>query len=329
MAKLQPRERLLAVMHCLQQHTSKQTPLSIYDIYSIVNEEGEASQSAIRSDLLTLQASTFFPVDIIDEREGVTKMYYYAGRAFALHELRLLLDAISAANFVTKPEKNQLFMKIRSLALPAYKKALMNDLVLAETMVGEAVNMSETIQLLHSAVTHQQAVTFQYGDFDVYKNFVLRYNGERYCVYPYGLVWRNDRYYLVAYAVKNKEIRQYRLDRMRTICLDEQLFTRPAHFSIDDHIAATSYMFSGKEIKLQLRCAPTLINVVLEHFGRDVTITPLPTGKFTVTTIAKESEGLVSWLLRYGAAIEVQAPQALRERIKQEVTYLANLYQIR
>lgn len=51
MAKLQPRERLLAVMHCLQQHTSKQTPLSIYDIYSIVNEEGEASQSAIRSDL--------------------------------------------------------------------------------------------------------------------------------------------------------------------------------------------------------------------------------------------------------------------------------------
>lgn len=328
MKKLPPRERLLVVMTCLQNHTSSQTPMSIYDIHSYVNEHGEASQSAIRGDLLVLEESLFFPVEVFDEREGITKLYYYAGRAFEIHELRLLLDAISAANFVTKPEKRTLFMKIRSLALPAYKSSLMNDLVLADSVVGEAVNMGETIQFLHNAVIKQQGITFTYGDFNIHKEFVLRYDGKRYAVQPYGLVWRNDRYYMVAYSLKDSEIRQYRLDRMRDIQLEETFFERPTDFSVEAHIAATSYMFSGRKVELKLRCEQGLINIVLEHFGMDVTITPLENNQFELKTITKESDGLVSWLLRYGAAIEVCEPECLRTRMKEEISKLSKKYKI-
>jgi hypothetical protein len=43
---------------------------------------------------------------------------------------------------------------------------------------------------------------FQYGNYNIEKNFNFHHNGEYYIVQPYNLVWYNDFYYLVAYDKK-------------------------------------------------------------------------------------------------------------------------------
>lgn len=44
-----------------------------------------------------------------------------------------------------------------------------------------------------------------------------RKNGKKYVVSPYGLIWNDDNYYLVAYDGNSEKIKHYRVDKMERI----------------------------------------------------------------------------------------------------------------
>ncbi|MFD1206278.1 MULTISPECIES: hypothetical protein [Sporosarcina] len=67
------------------------------------------------------------------------KHYYYDSRPFEIHELRLLMDAISAAKFISRNETD--------------------------------------VQLLHEAIHDKHIVAFQYGRYRTDLNFHLSNEG--------------------------------------------------------------------------------------------------------------------------------------------------------
>lgn len=59
---LSARERMLEVIHILQEQTDSEAMLTIHEIYSQVSEKYKVTAKSIREDILALEESSAFPV---------------------------------------------------------------------------------------------------------------------------------------------------------------------------------------------------------------------------------------------------------------------------
>ena len=62
---------------------------------------------------------------------------------------------------------------------------------------------------------------------------LLRRGGQQYAVSPYGLIWNNDNYYLVAYDSANREMRHYRVDKMTGITVTDNPLEAVSYTHLD------------------------------------------------------------------------------------------------
>lgn len=321
------RERLLEVVRILQEYTDEKSMLSIHEIYSFFPENSKVGIRGVREDISALETSNAFPVISVQEKNGLKKHYYYDGRLFEVHELRLLMDAIAAAKFIPKKETNQLLAKIRQLTSRPLSKQLGNELQVTDKANSDAQEVTAFVQLLHEAVQEKQVVTFQYGRYDTNLEFKLSNNCKEYEVQPLGLVWNRDRYYLVAHLISANEVRQYRVDRMRNVQLTEEYFVPDPTFSLRKYVRNMFHMYSGVMISLEAEFSERLINVVVDRFGLSANIKKQDNGKFALKAKVAMSDGLVGWLLRWGSNVKVLHPPVLRNQMKEEIEKMNQLYQ--
>ncbi|MHC8515892.1 helix-turn-helix transcriptional regulator [Sporosarcina sp. ITBMC105] len=320
------RERLLEVIRILEAYSDEDDRLSIHDIHSRFPEDSQVGIGAVREDVAALEESIVFPVSAVQEKLGMPKHYYYDGRPFEIHELRLLMDAISAAKFISRNETNRLLMKIRKLTSRRLAKQLTNELHVAEPSAQDATNIVATVQLLHEATHDKHIVAFQYGRYGTDLQFQLSNEGQDYIIQPLGLVWNNDRYYLVAYYPSVDDIRQYRVDRMRNVRVQDEQFVPNPYFDLQAYTKKMFHMFGGELISLEARFSDKLINVVIDRFGLDANIQDHEDGTFRLKAQVAMSEGLVRWLFRWGGDVKVMHPQELVSRMKEEAEKMYKHY---
>lgn len=324
---LTARERLLEVIRILEAYSDEEELLSIHDIHSHFQGGQRVGIKAVREDVATLEESIIFPVTAVQTKNGMPKDYYYDGRPFEIHELRLLMDAISAAKFISKSETDRLLMKIRKLTSQRLAKQLTNELQVAESSAKDTNDIVATVQLLHGAIHDKRVVTFQYGRYDIDLQFKLSNDEQAYIVHPLGLIWNNDRYYAVAYFLEADEIRQYRLDRMRNVQVEVEQFVPDPYFKLSTYTSRMFHMFAGDLISFEASFENQLINVVIDRFGLEANIQDQLDGTFRLKAQVAMSEGLVRWILRWGGDVQVHHPEELVMRMKNAAKRLYENYQ--
>ena len=111
------------------------------------------------------------------------------------------------------------------------------------------------VDRLHGALSAQKAITFKYFDYDISRQKVFRRDGKRYTVSPYGLIWDNENYYLVAFDHVNQEMRHYRVDKMADIVvtnLPRSGQEQYPNFQVASYGQKHFAMYSGKEMTVTL-----------------------------------------------------------------------------
>src|SRR5699024_8506700 len=96
---------------------------------------------------------------------------------------------------------------------------------------------------------------------------------------------------------------------------------------ISKYIDQTFHMFTGEEQWIKIAFENDLINVIIDRFGLDVDIKPLDDHHLLLTTKAKISPGLKSWIMRWGAKAKVISPPELVNDIIEEIHRLQNKYE--
>ena len=182
------------------------------------------------------------------------------------------------------------------------------------------------IDRLHDAITNQHVVRYQYGDFNVKKEFHFRREGAFYYVEPYALIWQNDLYYLIGKFQETGEIRHYRLDRMRNIDVEADKFAKDRRFELQTYVDNTFHMYSGEEMYMEVRFHNSLLNAIFDRFGMDIMLRADGEDYFVVKAKAKFSDGLISWLLTWGHRAKVLGPEQLVGRMEEEVQLMAENY---
>lgn len=325
--KLSTKQRLLKVREILEKYSDEEHQLTSRQILDYLDTEETVNTTTIKNDIKELIQSGLFDVEEFQEKNGVEKKYSYEDRLFGIHELRVLADALSSARFITNSETDKLIEKLKKLTSVHLAQQLENRIILAEGAKTENPGVKYAIHTLHSAIWEKKVIQFQYGRYNLDKEFVLSKDGGFYYVKPYALVWDDEFYYLIGEYELNKEIRHYRVDRMREVTTLDQTFLPDSGFDVSKYRNRLFNMWSGEVRNIEIEFDNDLINVVIDHFGVNIRITRHTEHTFRISIDAVLSDGLVYWLLSRGGKAKVLHPPSLVERMKEEAEKLWKQYQ--
>lgn len=259
---------------------------------------------------------------------GPRRYYFVSKRIFELPELKLLVDAILSSQFVTVRKSNELIRKLENFISIHQAGQLKRQVYMSERIKTMNESIYYTVDIIHSAIANNQKIRFHYFAWNVKKEAVLRKDGEFYEVSPWALVWNNDSYYLVAFDSEDKKIKHYRADKMKDIVLIDEKREGKASFDEQKEALSTKrffQMFGGEEKPVRVRFDNELIGVVIDRFGRDVTIIEEKdsfTAKFDVVV----SPQFLGWIMSFGNKAKILGPQSVVDEMKELITEIQEGY---
>lgn len=265
-----------------------------------------------------------FGMDIIKVK-GRPSGYYLADRQFELAELKLLVDAVQASKFITQKKSRALIQKLETLCSKAQAKQLHRQVVVTNRTKAVNESIYYNIDMIYNAIAENSKIRFQYFAWTVDKEMELRRDGAFYEVSPWQLSWDDENYYLIACDDRSGEIRHYRVDKM----LHPALLPVPRegkeafeHFDIAGYSKKMFGMFAGEEETITLRCADSLTGVIIDRFGKEVSMRRLDDTFIRVRVSVAVSRQFFGWITGLGTAVQIEAPSHVAAAYKD---YLASI----
>ena len=307
--------KLLYLNKFFLENTDENHVATIAEIIDYLADAGiSAERKSLYDDFETLRT---FGTDVMSIKQGGTTGYYVADRTFEVSELKLLVDAVQVAKFITDKKSKQLIGKLETLC-SRYEAQTLSRQVISH---GRIRSMNESIYYnvdkIHSAITQNLSISFKYFEYDVNKERVLRHDGKRYAVSPYALNWDDENYYLVAFDEDAQMIKHYRVDKMLDIKLsDKARQGRRAFEEIDLSMYSKKVfaMFGGKDTRVCLEFDEKLCGVIIDRFGKDVMMRKSENeGKVYVYCDVVVSPHFFGWLFSLEDMVKIATPKEVAD----------------
>ena len=312
--------KLLYLAQILMEQTDEEHPLTVQALIAqLAKHDIQAERKSVYDDL---DALSRFGLDV-QCRKGRTPGWFVGARDFELPELKLLVDAVQSSRFITRRKSDALIRKLERLASIHQAQQLQRQVFVSGRVKVMNESIYYNVDKLHTALSAKRAITFQYFDYNMYREKVFRREGAQYTVSPYGLIWNNDNYYLVAYDGSHREMRHYRVDKMAEITvtnLPREGAEDYPNFDIAVYGQKHFGMYSGEETTVILRAKSSMAGVVLDRFGQDVILVPDGPDFFSVSIPLVLSPQFYGWLFALDPDVTLTAPPravaAYQERLR-------------
>lgn len=322
------RLKLLYLVKIFSEQTDDDHGLSLKEIASRLNGYSiTADRKTLYSDFELLR---HFGFDIVSVQQGRDLLYHMGKRQFELPELKLLVDSVQSAKFLTEKKSNELISKLESLCSAYQAKHLQRQVVISGRVKTMNESIYYTIDVLHEAINANRQIRFHYYRWNTNKKMELRKNGAYYRVSPWSLMWDNEYYYLVAYDSEEKMIKHYRVDKMLHLSIIDKPREGAEAFSSGDILKYTQSLFGmygGKTQKVTLEGRNDLVGVVIDRFGKDIQITEKSADTFTATVEVTISRQFLGWIFAVGEGLRIVSPGAIVDLMREEAKALASRYQ--
>lgn len=324
------RAKLLILRDVLSRYTDDDHPLSAAELSDLLFERGvRAERKSIYDDLNALSA---YGCDILKTRfpkQGVC----LGERKFEFAEIRLLIDAVLTAPFITAKKTQDLVKKLESFLSVYQAEEMALHVAASERIKFENEEIYYTIDAVHAAIHQKKKIKFEYHHRVISNGKAELDAGREFILSPYALLWSNDRYYLVGNYEKYDNIVNYRLDRMRRVEItgeESRPFSEVSsygdYFDVSDYLRKSVNMYGGEQDSVELRCKNDFLEIVLDRFGSDIVIQADGKKHFVAQLKVYISEGLREWLVQYGDRATVLSPASLREEIREKIAAIRAAY---
>lgn len=314
--------KLLKIWEILCKDSDKEHPLDTVTLIEKLKKTGiSCDRKTLYNDIDELNK---YGYKVFQERSKRNK-YYAENTCFSVPELRILIDAVQSANFITQKKTDELVEKIANLA-GSYKADALKNGVYFDTQKYTNESIYQNILKLDEAINSDRKVSYKYFDYDVNKNIVFRKDGARYKVNPLALVFNNDCYYLVCYKDKYKNLSSYRVDRMADVIAETDRITVAdcaVNFDIAEYKRKAFLMYTGEEVEVEIEFDKSLIDVILDKFGLSVQMEKVTEERCRLRTTVQISPVFFSWCATFGDKLRLVSPQrVVREFVKAMQTVL-------
>ncbi|MER2236302.1 MAG: WYL domain-containing protein, partial [Candidatus Limivicinus sp.] len=85
-------------------------------------------------------------------------------------------------------------------------------------------------------------------------------------------------------------------------------------------------MFGGEVMRVSLEGRADMVGVLIDRFGKDITVIPQEDGRFTAQVEAAVSRPFIGWIVSLGDGVRITGPEALVERMREEAQRLSECY---
>ena len=313
MRKENQKIKLLKIWEILRTDSDEDHTVSTRELVARLADDGiEAERKSIYDDIHTL-IEWGYPVEC--KRTRVNE-YFVRDTGFSTAELRVMMDSVQAANFVSQQNAKVLTYKIAALAGNNRGELLATN---TEQIAGKRKTDTswDSITAVSRAIEYRRKISFKYFDYDITKAKVYRHRSDGtdlYVVNPRILVCREDNYYLIGHMDGRDNYAIFRLDRMdqaRVLSDKRETPEWVKEYPASRFRKETFGMYSGEKVRVNLLCqeTPKVIDLVLDKFGFDTALKSLGDGRFFISVTVQQSPVFYAWLLSVSDVILLKDPK--------------------
>jgi predicted DNA-binding transcriptional regulator YafY len=321
--------RTLEILRILREQTDEEHPMNASELIARLRAKGaEAERRSVYRSLQELADAGYDIVRTSRKNQG----FYLGQREFELPEVKLLMDAVQAARFITVKKSGELIRKLAGFVSRAQAEALLKNVFLEDRAKCANEQIYYNIDALCEAIRGRRQIAFKYCEYDLKKHRVERRGGEAYTASPYALAWNSDAYYLVCRVGTLMKFTHFRVDRMKDIeTLDEPSlpfsdFYGGGRLDLADYGKRAFSMFEGPVEDVRIRFKNHLVTAVVDRFGADARISPDGDEWFALSAALVVSPGLTAWLAHFGGDAEVLSPESAREQVRKTLREMLARY---
>ena len=305
----------MLILDILKEYSDSEHRLLQQDIIDLLESNYGISceRRAVKNNIVSLQEMGY---DIASQ-----KGYYLRTRDFTDAELRLLIDGVFTSGAITDREAHQLVKKLERYSNRYFKAHVSHIHSTSSGKNAENQNVMDSIAAIDEAISKGKKISFsylQYGiDFKLHPKRSIRY-----VVSPYQMISNKGKYYLIGNYDEYEDVSHYRLDRITDVEILKEnrkpiktIKGLEKGLNISDYIAEHVYMYSGESIHIKIRTNETLMDELIDGFGKDFHVS-FGEEEDIIVNLKCNPDAFFYWAMQYGQNIEVLEPQSMRERIR-------------
>lgn len=319
--------KLLYLVRIFEQKTDQDHGLTIGQIIELLEKEHvRAERKMLYRDIQELRT---FGYEIASHKQNRTCYYYLADRPFELAELKMIIDSVQSARFLSAEKSDEIIARLESLTSQYQAGQLQRQVLISGRVKSMNDSVFETVDVIHQAIARSRQVKFRYAQWNVRKQLELRHHGAWYEESPWHLIWDNEYYYLAAYEGSSGKIKHFRVDKMSSLqILDKPREGQEVFSSLDASTYANRHfgMFGGTEGTVVLRCQNSFAGVILDRFGQETDIRPRRDGTFEASVRVVLSDQFYGWLVSVQDGVTLVRPASCVRQMRRLLEKLQEQY---
>ena len=309
---------ILYVLNILKKYSDENHILSSNRIVELIKEEyNETIDKKTVVNYIKLLTNKFhYDIDMFQNNK---KGYYLKeglDTDFTLGELSAIINTFAYSNFIPEIMSNNITDKCLNM-MNIYEREKYKDYkpIMKDTKT-DNMQIIKNIEDINEAIYQHKKIKFDYCKYKI-NNSKLEKDSHPACVSPYKLVYSLQKFYLICKKEDEKILRYYRLDKMLNVeILKKKVDNKVSQKQIDDFIKNNVNMFSGTLIKAEIECDNSILDMVVETYGKDIVLKELPNNKFYASFITT-LQGFKYWCLRNIDTVKVLSPEKLINEINE------------
>ena len=348
------------VLQYLLRNTDDEHTATAFDIVSYLQDCGiSAERRSIYRDIeeinkVSLMLENECTIDeaeemLLNDEDGELKLvvydkarkgFYVRQRHFDLNDIRLLAESIYSSKFLTEGQTKRLVDVACEFVSEHQAEKIRHNVFLTDRVKTNNKSVLNNISIINEAMSKEiegekhipEKISFKYLKYtiDNVGNQVERRHGAKYVVSPYQLLINDGNYYLLAFDDYSKEIRTYRVDRMKGVSFTgEPREGQKAFEEIDLHTYTKRVfsMFGGEQKRVTLRFINPLLDTVVDRFGKEgVIYRKEDDTHFSVYTQVEISDQFFGWLLGFGKKVKILEPADVKEKFVAYMDKIREMY---
>ena len=254
--------KLLYLIKIFTEDTDDQHALTLPQIAEKLDAYGvSAERKTLYQDFELLRD---FGFDIIGQQARRNFYYHMGNRRFELPELKLLVDSVQSAKFITDKKSNALIKKLEGMVSKYEARKLQRQVIISGRIKAMNESIYYNVDKLHEAIGTDRQIRFKYFRWNIKKEMELRKDGAWYQVSPWALMWDDENYYLVGYDAEDGKIKHYRVDKMWRISVADRKREGKEQFkafNMPRYTKSLFGMFGGEEVKVTLEAENGMVGI--------------------------------------------------------------------
>ncbi len=310
--------KLLRLYELLRRETDEDHPISRMDLCQRLIDMGISSNvRTLSRDIKVLVDNGYEIMSFRGDRE---KFYYVPEQELSLPEIKIIIDALQAASFVTEKKTAELVEKVASLGGSHRAELLKKNMVCFNTRKHTNESIFYTVDSIEDAIVRKKKIAFNYFHLneEAGREYVLTPTGKkkRYYIEPVALIFNEDNYYLMGYNSRHPgTTANYRIDRMDHVeVVEESVLSEEALARIDcvaEYTEQVFKMFGGEEESVVLQFDKSLIGPVFDKFGEDTPMTVVDADTISAAVQVQVSPTFFGWLAQFGKQMKITSPDSV------------------